>query len=219
MTDFEALRSHMVEAHIAARGVKSTDVLSAMRQVPREAFVPERLVELAYEDTPLPIAAGQTISQPYIVAAMLDAAQVARGDQALEIGAGSGYAAAILSRIALHVVGVERHAELADAARRKLHQLGYDNITIIEGDGTLGWPGDAPYDVIVVSAGGPSVPRALLQQLAVHGRLVIPIGPNQRQQRLLRFTRLPGDQYREDDLGPVQFVPLIGAQGWAEQAS
>lgn len=209
----------MVAEHIAARGVKNPHVLRAMRSVPREAFVPETLAEFAYEDAPLPIAAEQTISQPFIVALMLDAARLAPGDHVLEVGAGSGYAAAVISRAAARVVSVERHAVLARGARERLAALGYDNATVVEGDGTLGWPEQAPYDVIIVSAGGPAAPEALLSQLAVGGRLVIPVGPNARQQRLVRVTRTGPNQYAEDDLGGVTFVPLIGEQGWADESA
>jgi protein-L-isoaspartate(D-aspartate) O-methyltransferase len=218
MTDFAKLRAQMVRDQIQARGVTNAAVLNAMRSVPREAFVDAHLAEFAYDDTPLPIASEQTISQPYIVAEMIRAAAVAPGDRVLEIGAGSGYAAAVISRIATDVYAVERHAELARAARQRLAALGYDNVSVLEDDGTLGWPEHAPYDVIVVSAGGPSAPAALLDQLAIGGRLVIPVGATPRVQRLLRITRQAADRYDEDDLGAVQFVPLIGVGGWGEHA-
>jgi protein-L-isoaspartate(D-aspartate) O-methyltransferase len=216
MTDFAKLRARMVRDQIQARGVTSDAVLDAMRVVPREAFVDADLAEFAYDDTPLPIASGQTISQPYIVAQMIQAA-VVPGDRVLEIGAGSGYAAAVISRIAAEVCAVERHAGLARAARTRLTALGYDNVSVLDGDGSLGWPEHAPYDAIVVSAGGPAAPPALLDQLAIGGRLVIPIGATPRLQRLLRITRQAPDRYDEDDLGAVQFVPLIGAGGWEEE--
>jgi protein-L-isoaspartate(D-aspartate) O-methyltransferase len=208
----------MVRDQIRARGVTDTRVLDAMRAVPREAFLAPELVEFAYDDTPLPIAADQTISQPFIVAKMLESAQVEPGGRVLEIGAGSGYAAAVASRIAAEVFAVERHRELAASARERLSRLGYGNVSVLEGDGTLGWPEHAPYHSIIVSAGGPAVPLALLDQLAVGGRLVIPIGATPRVQRLLRVTRESEDRYVEDDLGGVQFVPLVGAHGWAEDA-
>lgn len=216
MSDFDEQRARMVRDHIAGRGVGSPHVLSAMRTVPREVFVPEALRELAYDDAPLPIAADQTISQPFIVAQMLDAARIIPGDRVLEVGAGSGYAAAVISRIAAQVFTLERHAELARSARERLLDLDYDNVSVIEADGTLGWPEHAPYDAIIVSAGGPAVPKALLEQLAIGGRLVIPVGARTRTQRLLRVTRQSPDAYVEDDLGGVVFVPLIGAQGWDE---
>jgi protein-L-isoaspartate(D-aspartate) O-methyltransferase len=216
MSNFDQQRARMVRDHIAARGVGSPHVLSAMRVVPRELFVPEALSDFAYDDAPLPIAAGQTISQPLIVAEMLDAARIIPGDRVLEIGAGSGYAAAVISRIAAQVFTVERHGELARAARDRLTELGYDNVSVLEADGTLGWAEHAPYDAIIVSAGGPATPKALLEQLAIGGRLVIPVGATTRSQRLLRVTRQSADEYIEDALGAVVFVPLIGAQGWDE---
>ena len=205
----------MVEQHIAARGVRDGRVLQAMLEVPRERFVPDRLQEFAYADTPLPIEAGQTISQPYIVALMLEALELEPGDRALEVGAGSGYAAAVISRMAGSVFAIERHEELAALARDRLRELGYDNVTILHGDGTLGWPDHAPYDAIVVAAGGPDVPRPLLEQLRVGGRLVIPVGHEPRTQELVRVRRTSEDDYQREQLGRVQFVPLIGTEGWA----
>jgi protein-L-isoaspartate(D-aspartate) O-methyltransferase len=216
MSNFDEQRARMVRDHIAARGVGSAHVLSAMRVVPREVFVPEALSEFAYDDTPLPIAADQTISQPFIVAHMLDAAKILPGDRVLEIGTGSGYAAAVISRIAAQVFTIERHRALARSARDRLLDLGYENVSVLEADGTLGWVEHAPYDAMIVSAGGPAVPKALLEQLAIGGRLVIPVGANTRSQRLLRVTRRSTDDYVEDDLGAVSFVPLIGAHGWDE---
>jgi len=219
MSDFDEQRARMVRDHIAARGIGSPHVLNAMRVVPREAFVPEELREFAYDDAPLPIAADQTISQPFIVAQMIEAARIIPGDRVLEIGAGSGYAAAVISRIAAEVFTVERHGQLARSAGDRLAELGYDNVSVVEADGTLGWAEHAPYDAIIVSAGGPAVPKALLEQLAVGGRLVIPVGSRTRTQRLLRVTRQSNDEYVEDDLGGVVFVPLIGAQGWEENVA
>lgn len=216
MSDFDQQRARVVRDHLAARGIRSSHVLNAMRLVPREAFVPTELAEFAYDDAPLPIAAGQTISQPFIVAMMLDAARVIPGERVLEVGSGSGYAAAVMSRIAAEVFAVERHAELASAARERLDELGYDNVTLVHADGTLGWREHAPYDAIIVSAGGPGTPRALLEQLAIGGRLVIPVGDSSRDQRLLRVTRRTVDEYIEEDLGGVRFVPLIGQHGWDE---
>src|SRR5437762_1404488 len=183
MTDFDRLRARMVSDHIQARGVSNPRVLEAMRSVPREAFVDPDLAEFAYEDTPLPILAGQTISQPYIVARMLEDAKLEPSDRVLEIGTGSGYAAAVASRVAAEVFTIERQAELARSARERLVKLRYENVNVLEGDGTLGWPQQSPYDVILVSAGGPAAPPALLEQLAIGGRLVIPIGPSPRAQR------------------------------------
>jgi protein-L-isoaspartate(D-aspartate) O-methyltransferase len=217
MTQFDELRAQMVREHISGRGVTNEHVLEAMRVVPREAFVPAELVEFAYADAPLPIAAGQTISQPYIVALMVAMADVAPGMRVLEIGTGSGYAAAILSRIAAEVFSVERHEQLAHSAEQRLREFGYHNVHVLHGDGTRGWPEQAPFDAIIVSAGGPSVPEPLLEQLAVGGRLLIPVGGTIRQQRLIRVTRRSAEEYSEEDLGAVQFVPLIGEAGWLER--
>ena len=207
----------MVEEQIVARGVVDQAVLDAMLAVPRQMFVPPSAAEFAYEDTPLPIEEGQTISQPYIVALMAAALTLTPDDRVLEIGAGSGYAAAVLSRIAAAVYAIERHAALAEQASRRMKDLGFDNVHIVHGDGTLGWPEHAPYDAIVVAAGGPSVPEALRAQLAVGGRLVIPIGATPRAQELVRVTRVGQNEYRREELGAVQFVPLIGAQGWEDR--
>lgn len=208
----------MVHEQVESRGIRDPAVLRAMREVPREAFVPEDQREFAYRDSPLPIAAGQTISQPYIVALMAAALELAPEDRVLEVGTGSGYAAAVLSRIAVQVYTIERHAELAERAARVLERLGYDTVHVRQGDGTQGWAEHAPYDGIVVAAGGPEVPEALLAQLAVGGRLVIPVGPTPRLQELVRITRVSEDEYRREDLGGVRFVPLVGAQGWEERA-
>jgi protein-L-isoaspartate(D-aspartate) O-methyltransferase len=205
----------MVDNQIAARGVRDTAVLGAMREVPRERFVPEPLGEFAYEDTPLPIEAGQTISQPYIVAYMIEAAAIGADDRVLEIGAGSGYAAAVISRIARQVHAIERHPELAELARARMAALGYTNVDIRTGDGTRGLPEAAPFDAILIAAGGPSIPKPLCRQLAVGGRLVMPVGDADLQ-KLVRATRTADDRYDEEDIGDVRFVPLIGAHGWAE---
>lgn len=215
--DFSAARNRMVEAQIARRGVEDKRVLAAMRRVPREAFIGADFEEFAYEDSPLPIAEGQTISQPFIVAAMAAAAGIGPGDRVLEIGAGSGYAAAVLSRLAGQVFGIERHAALTDAAAERLRGLGYRNVRLMTGDGTRGWPQEAPFDAIIISAGGPKVPRALKEQLKVGGTLVAPVG-EEHAQRLKRITRTGEDSFEEDDIGAVAFVPLIGAEGWAEPA-
>ena len=207
-------RGRMVERHLVGRGIRDAAVLAAMRAVPREAFIAGELAEFAYEDAPLPIEIGQTISQPYIVALMTEALELRPEDRVLEIGTGSGYAAAVLSRIAAAVYSVERHEELATAAQRRLQTLGYSNVQVLHGDGTLGWPAHEPYDAIVVAAGGPSVPRPLLEQLADGGRLVIPVGSTPREQELVRVRR-HGDTYTRENLGGVRFVPLVGAEGWA----
>ncbi len=206
-------RSVMVSRDIAARGITDDHVLAAMRDIPRERFLPPDLAEFAYEDSPLPIGEGQTISQPYIVAAMVDAAEIGPDDRVLEIGTGSGYGAAVLSRMAAEVWTIERHSALAAAASETLSEIGCDNVRVVVGDGTLGWPEAGPYDAIIVTAGGPSVPEALVEQLADGGRLIIPVGPETRGQELIRL-RSVGGTTTEEDLGAVRFVPLIGAQGW-----
>jgi protein-L-isoaspartate(D-aspartate) O-methyltransferase len=206
----------MVDIQIARRGVRDPHILDAMRQVPREAFVEPGFEEFAYEDGPLPIGEGQTISQPYIVALMIEAGEVRPGDRVLEVGAGSGYAAAVVSRIAERVYAIERHPSLGALAQERFRRLGYDNIDLRVGDGTLGWPDAAPFDAILVAAGGPEVPQALKEQLAVGGRLVIPVGEEEGHQILLKVTRTGQANYDEEDLGGVMFVPLIGEQGWAE---
>lgn len=211
-------REHMVAAQIARRGIRDPAVLAAMRAVPREHFVPDSLAEFAYEDSALPIAEGQTISQPYIVAAMIEAAEIGSGDRVLEVGAGSGYAAAVLGQIADEVIAIERHASLASAARERVEELGYGNVDIRTGDGTLGLPEEAPFDAILVAAGAPSVPEALKEQLAIGGRLVIPVGGGE-EQRLCRIVRRTGDGFEEHELGRVRFVPLIGESAWAEDGS
>jgi protein-L-isoaspartate(D-aspartate) O-methyltransferase len=211
-------RAIMVARHLQARGIADPLVLAAMAEVPREAFVAEPLQEFAYEDGALPIEAGQTISQPYIVACMVELAQVKPGDKVLEVGAGSGYASAVLSRIAGRVYAIERYTELAALARARLKRLGYTNVEIICGDGTKGLEEHAPFDAIIVSAGGPQVPETLKRQLALHGRLVIPVGRGTHQ-TLIRVRRVEEDTFEEEDFGAVTFVPLIGEEGWAEPAA
>ena len=198
----------MVENQIAARGVRDRNVLDAMNCVPRERFVDRELRDRAYEDTPLPIGEGQTISQPFIVAYMIEAARITPGARVLEVGAGCGYAAAVLSRIAGSVYAVERHASLGRAAER-LRSLGYDNVELRVADGTKGWPEAAPFDAIIVSAGGTSVPKALEDQLAPDGVLIMPVGRNGRSQRLLRVRRSANGHFEQEDLGGVAFVALV----------
>src|SRR3954454_8682509 len=212
--NFASLRDEMVEQDIAARCVRDELVLDAMRKVPRELFVPDNLREFAYEDSPLPIGAGQTISQPYIIAFMAEALMLQAGKKILEIGTGSGYAAAVLSEIAADVYTVERLGQLADSAAARLAELGYRNVHVLRGDGTRGWPEHAPYDAIVVAAGGPQVPESLKEQLKIGGRLVMPVGADQRTQELVRVTRISTDEYRSEDIADVRFVPLIGEEGW-----
>jgi protein-L-isoaspartate(D-aspartate) O-methyltransferase len=218
MADLSEARRRMVAHQIMERGVRSEAVARAMREVPREEFMGENMREFAYSDSPLPIGEGQTISQPYIVAYMTEALELEGGERVLEVGTGSGYAAAVLARIADEVYTIERHPGLARGARATLERLGYRNVRVLEGDGTRGWPDAAPYDAIVVAAGGAEVPPALRSQLAVGGRLVIPVGPTPREQRLVRVTRAGEDEFEAEDLLPVRFVPLIGEQGWKEEA-
>jgi protein-L-isoaspartate(D-aspartate) O-methyltransferase len=187
--------------------------LDALTAVPRHAFISRHLAPFAYDDAPLPIGDGQTISQPYIVAFTVEALRLTEHDRVLDIGTGSGYAAAVLSRVAHTVYGVERVETLCRAAIERLARLGYDNVHVRCGDGTLGWPEHAPYDAIAVAAVGPRAPPALLEQLAVGGRLVIPLGPD-GSQTLVRITRRPNGTYREERLVDVRFVPLIGEQGF-----
>lgn len=217
---FAEERARMVDLQLAGRGIANPRVLEAFRTVPREAFLPERLAEFAYRDTPLPIGGGQTISQPYIVAVTVEALGLQGNERVLEIGTGSGYAAAILARAAKEVYTVERLQPLAEEARLRLERLGYHNVRVLCGDGTLGWPDHAPYDAIAVAAGGPEIPKALLSQLAPNGRLVIPVGRDQSSQVLTRVVREGEDRFREEAITEVRFVPLIGRQGWPEtQAS
>jgi protein-L-isoaspartate(D-aspartate) O-methyltransferase len=210
MAKMSELRKRMVARQVSARGVNDALVLEAMQTVPREKFVPRRLRSRAYADAPLPISAGQTISQPYIVAFMVEALQLKGGERVLEIGAGSGYAAAVLAEIARDVYAVERIAELADKAAATLADAGYANVHMKHGDGTFGWPDAAPFDAILVSAGAPSVPPALNKQLKIGGRLVIPVGSTRFVQELIRITRRDETSFVAENLADVCFVPLIG---------
>lgn len=212
--ELAARRHRMVRRDLADRGVRDERVLAAMGAVHREDFVPSGERRFAYDDRPLPIGEGQTISQPHVVALMLEALELAPGDRLLEVGSGSGYAAAVAGRLCATVVGIERIAVLAAAAAARLQRLGVVNVRIVEGDGTLGWPPGAPYDAILVSAAGPTVPHHLVDQLGEGGRLVIPVG-RAGAQRLVRVRRTPGGPV-EDDLGLVAFVPLVGAEGWPD---
>ena len=212
--DFAERRRAMVDLQIHARGIRDPALLAAMREVPRHEFVAAPMRRDAYEDTPLPIEERQTISQPYIVALMLEAARIGAADRVLEVGAGSGYASAVASRLAAHVDAIERHPRLVEIARERLARLGFANVAVHRGDGSVGWPQGAPYDAIVVAAAGPRVPDALREQLALGGRLVMPIGDEHATQRLVRLVRSAADRFDETDLGGVMFVPLVGAQGW-----
>jgi len=206
-------RADMVDHDLARRGIRDGAVLAVMGEVRREDFLPPELAEHAYDDSALPIAASQTISQPYIVAAMAEAAELHTEDRVLEIGAGSGYGAAVLCGLAARVVTVERHPGLAEMAVANLAAFDDDAVLVVEGDGSVGWPALAPYDAIVVTAAGPRVPPSLVAQLADGGRLVMPVGARDGTQRLVRVRRR-GVELDEEDLGPVAFVPLIGAEGW-----
>jgi protein-L-isoaspartate(D-aspartate) O-methyltransferase len=213
----ESRRLDMVEMQIRARGVSDPLVLAAMRRVPRHLFVPEDCAMAAYDDRPLPIGQGQTISQPYMVASMTQSLKLGGQEKVLEIGTGSGYQSAILAEIAERVVTVERKEDLQKHAARLLRELGYANIEAVVGDGSKGYPAGAPYDAIIVTAGAPGVPEALVEQLAVGGRLVIPVG-NSFHQTLTRVTRA-GDGVETESLEGCVFVPLIGEYGWDEHES
>lgn len=215
--DFEGQREQLIEHELRVLGIRDEAVLRAMGSVPREEFVPEDLHEFAYRNAPLPIGSGQTISQPLIVAYMAEALELAPDDRVLEIGTGSGYAAAVLSRIASEVFTVERHGELAETARERLRRLGYLNVHVRHADGTHGWAEEAPFQAIVVAAGGPGVPQALLEQLDTGGRLVIPIGETQDSQHLVRVVRRDSGKLDYEELSAVRFVPLVGEAGWQEE--
>lgn len=213
-TDFRKKREAMVRRQIAARGVTSPRVLAAMRAVEREGYVPSYLGEFAYDDTALPIEEEQTISQPYIVAFMLEALELEPKHRVLEVGTGSGYAAAALAEIVSEVYTIERHDKLASTAAERLKRDGYTNVRVRHGDGTLGWPEAAPFDAIVVAAGGPEAPESLRRQLKVGGRLVMPIGEQVGLQELVRIRRVSQDEYQTERLADVRFVPLVGREGF-----
>lgn len=203
----------MVEEQLARRGIEDQRVLDAMRRVPRHLFVEDAAAPYAYQDHPMPIGDGQTISQPYIVALMLEAARIGPEDTVLDVGTGSGYAAAVTAQLAHRVVSIERHPDLANGAAATLEALGY-RVEVVTGDGTLGWPAGAPYDAIVAAATGPSVPTAWAEQLRPGGRIVMPVGRPGRSQRLALFTRGDDGVLTETSLGAVAFVPLVGRNGW-----
>jgi len=216
MTDFTAEREAMVERQLRRRGISEKHILDAFREVPRENFVSPRQAHLAYGDHPLPIEAGQTISQPYIVALTVQAAGIGPGDKVLEVGAGSGYAAAVISRIAAKVIGIERQHDLVEVARERMRRLGYDNVEILEGDGTKGCPEHAPFDAIVAAASGSHVPKAFVEQLRHDGRIVMPVGDPGWVQELVKVAKGPGGKLIQENLGGVRFVPLIGEEGWKD---
>jgi protein-L-isoaspartate(D-aspartate) O-methyltransferase len=212
MADFTALRERMVARQVEARGIHDPALLAALRAVPREAFVSGAYSYAAYDDSPLPIEAGQTISQPYIVALMIEAAEIGPDDIVLEIGAGSGYAAAVIGQIAKRVVAIERQHELVSLAAGRMEALGYDNIRIIEGDGSRGWPAEAPFDAILAAASGSHVPDELIGQLKPGGRLVMPLGGRWSIQSLVKLTKRSDGRIEREELGAVRFVPLIEAE-------
>jgi protein-L-isoaspartate(D-aspartate) O-methyltransferase len=216
LTDYAREREAMVERQLKRRGITEQRILDAFLAVPREAFISEDFAHLAYGDHPLPIEAGQTISQPYIVALMVEAADIRPGDQVLEVGAGSGYAAAVISRIAERVVAIERQHDLVEVARERLQRLGYDNIEIVEGDGTKGCRDHAPFDAILAAASGSHVPRPLVEQLAPNGRIVMPVGEPGWVQELVKVTKQQDGILKQESLGGVRFVPLIGEEGWKD---
>jgi protein-L-isoaspartate(D-aspartate) O-methyltransferase len=213
---FDRIRREMVLRQIQDRGIRQPQVLRAMETVPRHLFVPPEFIARAYEDEPLPIGDGQTISQPFMVAAMADALSLSGDERVLEIGAGSGYQAAVLSLITREVTAVERNAALACAARERLAALGLANVRIEEADGSLGWLPGAPYDAILVSAGAPAVPPPLVNQLAENGRLVIPVGDSE-QQKLIRIVKRQG-RTTQESLYACRFVPLRGSFGWRDDS-
>ena len=210
-------RAAMIANQLRGRGIRSLAVLDALAAIPREAFVDPELRAVAYADRPLPIGYGQTISQPYIVALTAELLALHRTEHVLEIGTGSGYAAAVLGRLAQRVDTIERIPELAERARATLASLGITNVHVHCADGSLGWPADGPYDAIAVAANAPSPPPSLRAQLAIGGRLVLPVG-DERRQRLVRIVRDDGDVFDERRLVPVAFVPLVGAEGWPAPA-
>jgi protein-L-isoaspartate(D-aspartate) O-methyltransferase len=216
MTDYAAEREAMVERQLKRRGITEKMIIDAFLEVPREEFVSSEYAHLAYGDHPLPIEANQTISQPYIVALTIQAAGIGLRDKVLEVGGGSGYAAAVISRIAGKVIAIERQHDLVEVARERLKRLGYDNVEIVEGDGTKGCPEQAPFDAIVAAASGSHVPKAFVEQLAEGGSIVMPVGEPGWVQELVKVTKGPGGKLIQQNLGGVRFVPLIGEEGWKD---
>ncbi len=212
--DYEHARQRMVRYQVKGRGIRDLSLLAAMGDVPREEFVAEQFRPAAYRDGPIPIGYGQTISQPYVVALMTNALRVRSGDKILEVGTGSGYQAAVLASMGATVFTIERQVPLAEQARQTLERLGYDQVTVRAGDGSVGWAEEAPFDGILVGAAGPTIPTPLLQQLKEGGHLIIPVEEHKGMQKLLRITRRDDGRYDREELGEVAFVPLIGEEGW-----
>ncbi|HEX5982638.1 MAG TPA: protein-L-isoaspartate(D-aspartate) O-methyltransferase [Solirubrobacterales bacterium] len=215
MKDFAKLRRGMVDRQLRRRGIADERVLAAMGEVPREAFVPEALRDRAYADSALPIEAEQTISQPWIVAAICQALRLSGSELVLEVGTGSGYSAAVLSRLASHVVSIERHAALSRSAAEVLERLEIRNVELLVGDGSLGVPERAPFDAIAVHATAPAAPPALLDQLAEGGRLVVPIAGGEAD--VLTVLRREGESFESAVISPCRFVPLIGEEGFGDR--
>jgi protein-L-isoaspartate(D-aspartate) O-methyltransferase len=217
MIDFASEREAMIERTIRRRGLADPRLLDAFRAVPREEFIGGDYAEFAYADGPLPIESGQTISQPYIVALTIDAAEIGAEDKVLEIGAGSGYAAAVIGQIARDVIAIERHHELVGLAQARMRRLGYTNVRILEGDGTRGYPAEAPFDAIVAAASGSHVPTVLVDQLKPGGRIVMPLGDPHSVQSLVKLTKHADGRLEREDLCSVRFVPLIGEHGFSDR--
>lgn len=215
--DFSQARRRMVETQIRARGVRDERVLAAMAETPREAFIPDINRARAYADAPIPIGDGQTASQPYIVALIAEALALKGDEKVLEIGSGSGYAAAILAGLARAVFAIERIEKLAQSSAEALRRIGAHNVRVRADDGTRGWPEEAPFDAILVSAGGPKIPEPLKAQLAVGGRMIMPLGRAALAQALVRVTRTSTDEFTKEHLADVRFVPLIGEEGWLDR--
>ena len=215
LDDRQAEREWMVQTQLISRDITDEAVINAMLTVPRHRFVKKEQQAYAYYNNALEIEVGQTISQPYIVALMAQELGLKANDKVLEIGTGSGYSAAILSRIAQSIYTIERHEVLAQQAKKRFENQGYENIDVLLGDGTLGWPEKGPFDAILVTAGGPVIPESLIDQLAIYGRLVIPVG-NKGEQELIRVKKAGTNKIIEENLGSVRFVPLIGTEGWDE---
>ncbi|MES0881973.1 protein-L-isoaspartate(D-aspartate) O-methyltransferase [Roseibium sp. SCP14] len=216
MDRYAAEREEMVQRQLQSRGIKDGRVLDAMRKVPRHLFVSRNQEIRSYWDCPLGIGLGQTISQPYIVALMCEALELSENSECLEIGSGSGYAAAVMSELCRHVITIERIPELAELAKANLKNAGYSNVEVHCSDGSLGHSRKAPYDAIAVAAGAPAMPKSLKAQLRTGGRLIVPVGRSHNYQDLLRIRRLSDDDFLTENLGGVAFVPLVGEEGWVD---